>query len=484
MEINFEITNPVGEQIIKDIFNKVANGELKSGDKILSVREMAAKWSVCPDTVQRAYSQLKQIPLIETKRGLGTFISDNKALIKNFRTRFIYQKLDSFINEMKEIGTFSIDEIINYLKIKYDKYKELCIEDAEDAKNFLANFEKYAEFEEIGRYSITFRNEIDYLTEKVWTTLYKSNDKWYFYSYGENWMPLKSKEMTKIVPFILKYSKAIIEPVPKMAIKKEFNSEAARFFGNLSEEDRKGMVYQRLSMGDIEFIKMYRDDGKEKPVMFVIHGGPGKKEQVLDWVNKYSHEGFYTITLDVAAHGENNRGPMLNMDAWLETIGYIDTLIEYAKKSKQVDSKRFGIAGFSMGGTIAFLYGARGKYIPSVLLPEIGTPDFTEILNGRANGIYDHSNFIGEDTSEEIIKKAQELSPLNDIERFINIPMYARFGETDDKCGIGGVRLFIDKLKKAGGTIQELTILAGYGHGGFPDDYGTRMNYIKKYVGI
>lgn len=236
MKINFEITHPVSEQIINDIFNKVASGELKSGDKILSIREMAAKWSVCPDTAQRAYSQLKQIPLIETKRGLGTFISDNKALIKSFRTKFIYEKLDSFVNEMKEIGAFSIDEIIDYLKIKYDKYKELCIEDAKDAKNFLANFEKYAELEEIGRYSITFRNEIDYLAEKVWTTLYKSDDKWYFYSYGENWMPLKSKEMPKIVPFVLKYSKAIIEAVSKMAIKKEFNADEAKFFDNLPSD--------------------------------------------------------------------------------------------------------------------------------------------------------------------------------------------------------------------------------------------------------
>ena len=371
MAINFEITHPISEQIINDIFNKVASGEFKAGDKILSIREMAVQWSVSPDTVQRAYSQLEQISLIETKRGSGTFICDNKDLIKSFRTKFVYQKLDSFINEMKELGTFSLDEIINYLKIKYDKYKELCIEDSKDAKNFLANFEKYAEFEETGRYSITFRNEIDYLHEKVWTTVYKSEDKWYFYSYGENWMPLKSKEMPKIVPFILKYSKAIIEAVPKMAIKKEFNADAKNFINNLPEADKEGIVCQCLSISDKEFIKMYRDDGKGKPIALLIYDVLDKIESVLDLVKNISHEGFYTIAFAVTTCDENHNELMLNIEESPKLIGYIDTLIEYAKKSKQVEvnAKHFGISKHFMGEKIFFFYKSKGKYTPFFLLP-------------------------------------------------------------------------------------------------------------------
>jgi predicted aldo/keto reductase-like oxidoreductase len=42
----------------------------------------------------------------------------------------------------------------------------------------------------------------------------------------------------------------------------------------------------------------------------------------------------------------------------------------------------------------------------------------------------------------------------------------------------------IEKLKEAGGTIQELIILEDYGHGGFPDDYDARMGYVKKSMGM
>jgi len=211
---NYEVMVTVSDQIIQDVLSRVASGEYKQGDKLPSVREMAAKWLASPDTVQRAYAQLEQIPLIETKRGLGTFINNNEDLINSFRTKYIFNKIDSFVNELRAVG-MSIDTIISYLKTQYMKYDILFIETKEDAEVFLANFEKYADIDEMGRYSIKFHNEIDYLNEIVWTILYKSNDKWFFYSHGETWMPLKAKEMPKIVPFILKYSKAIIEAVSK-----------------------------------------------------------------------------------------------------------------------------------------------------------------------------------------------------------------------------------------------------------------------------
>ena len=298
----------------------------------------------------------------------------------------------------------------------------------------------------------------------------------------------------------------------KIVKEKAFNDYSTKFFNDLPGEAKEGMVYKRLSLGDIEFIEMYRDDGKVKPLMFLLHGGPGIKEHMLGEVNAYAHEGFYAIAPDAAAHGESNCEIMINMDAWLETVGYIDTLIDYADTLDQADASHFGVAGISMGGTITFLYGAKGKHAPSVLLPEIGTPDFTGILNGRANGIMYHGNWIGIDnpevkkyflnnlrisesafkevenylneTKDDITKKAQELSPINYIERFVNIPMYARFGGKDDACGVGGVRLFIEKLKEAGGTIQELIIHEKHGHGGFPDDFDTRMNYVKKAMGM
>jgi hypothetical protein len=58
--------------------------------------------------------------------------------------------------------------------------------------------------------------------------------------------------------------------------------------------------------------------------------------------------------------------------------------------------------------------------------------------------------------------------------------MYARFGELD--TGIEGVKEFIGKLRNAGETIQELIVVEGGGHGGFPDDSEARINYLKTHM--
>ena len=216
MDKKIKVQQTVSNQIIQDIYLKIANGTYKFGEKVPSVRDMAKQWSTSPDTVIRAYSQLERISLIERKQGLGTFIVNDEKLIKSFRISLVAQKLDNFIIEMREIGV-SVEEIIEHIESKYPIVKDgiLNIENAETAKKFLAGFEKYAVLNENGHYSITFRNEIDYIHEEVWTTLYKSNGKWYYYSEGKKWKQPKAKEMRRIVPFVLKYSKAIIKKLKK-----------------------------------------------------------------------------------------------------------------------------------------------------------------------------------------------------------------------------------------------------------------------------
>ena len=222
MSKGFDTTHSsAGNKIVQDIYFKVACGKYKKGEKLPSVREMAAKWSVSPDTVQRAYSQLEQVSLIVPAHGLGTFVTDDEKWIEHFRSSLMVQKTDTFLREMKEMGV-TIPEIISLLDSKNSEESgRLRIETAEDAEKFLEDFEKYAAPDENGNYSITFRNNIDHLYEKVWTTLFKSDGKWYFQSRGETWAPLRAKEMIKIVPFVLKYAEAILELISEQQPEEE-----------------------------------------------------------------------------------------------------------------------------------------------------------------------------------------------------------------------------------------------------------------------
>jgi DNA-binding transcriptional regulator YhcF (GntR family) len=145
MEDDFYSAQTAGDQIIQDIYIKITNGTLKIGEKLPSIRASAVQWSVSPDTVQRAYSQLEQMSIIKTKRGLGTFVNNDENWIRHFRIKFMLQKLDYFVNEMKDIG-LSLDAVIAYIKTKYKKGEELCIETAGDAEKFIIPFLCHQEF--------------------------------------------------------------------------------------------------------------------------------------------------------------------------------------------------------------------------------------------------------------------------------------------------------------------------------------------------
>jgi GntR family transcriptional regulator len=70
--------DPIYVQIVEQIAEAIAMGELAAGDKLPSVRKLAAKLVINPNTVARAYRVLEQAGLVNTKTGSGTFIGGPK----------------------------------------------------------------------------------------------------------------------------------------------------------------------------------------------------------------------------------------------------------------------------------------------------------------------------------------------------------------------------------------------------------------------
>ncbi len=65
---------PIYRQIAHHVRRALARGMINPGDRLPSVRELAQQLKVNQNTVVHAYSQLEREGIIETKRGLGTFI--------------------------------------------------------------------------------------------------------------------------------------------------------------------------------------------------------------------------------------------------------------------------------------------------------------------------------------------------------------------------------------------------------------------------
>ncbi len=72
---------PIYRQIIDQIKYQVATGMLKEGDKVPSVRELAAKLAVNQNTILKVYNELCRQNVLKIERGDGTYVSSNRQSI-------------------------------------------------------------------------------------------------------------------------------------------------------------------------------------------------------------------------------------------------------------------------------------------------------------------------------------------------------------------------------------------------------------------
>lgn len=115
MENEFQSSKPIYLQIADRVFYRLIRSELSPGDKLPSVREMAVQMKVNPNTIQRTYSEMERLGIVETRRGQGTFIaerSDLKAELKDRLTKDVFKR---FIQEMAELG-LSPEEMLEGIK--------------------------------------------------------------------------------------------------------------------------------------------------------------------------------------------------------------------------------------------------------------------------------------------------------------------------------------------------------------------------------
>ena len=78
MAWNLDSDRPIYAQLLERIELQIVSGTYGPGDKLPSVRELAAEASVNPNTMQKAFAELERSGLIVTKRTSGRFVTEDK----------------------------------------------------------------------------------------------------------------------------------------------------------------------------------------------------------------------------------------------------------------------------------------------------------------------------------------------------------------------------------------------------------------------
>jgi GntR family transcriptional regulator len=115
MQDHFNPSTPIYLQLVERIQRQILRGELKPGDKLPSVRDMGIQSGVNPNTVQRTYRELEAMLIVETRRGQGTYVTENAHILREMRDALKTHEISSFVSGMKAMG-YSNEEIITGLE--------------------------------------------------------------------------------------------------------------------------------------------------------------------------------------------------------------------------------------------------------------------------------------------------------------------------------------------------------------------------------
>ena len=106
---------PIYVQIMNRVREAIAAGELKPGDKIASVRDLAADFEVNPNTMQRALTELEREGLLLSERTQGRYVTSDAKAIGELRKDIARQAADSFSREMAALG-FNEEEMMDFFR--------------------------------------------------------------------------------------------------------------------------------------------------------------------------------------------------------------------------------------------------------------------------------------------------------------------------------------------------------------------------------
>lgn len=115
--MEFKNTKGIFLQIADSISEKVIEGKYPPGEKIPSVRDLASEMGVNPNTVMRTYSELQNRGIIDNKRGIGYYVSDEAVnIIRQWKRKEFFETDLPVIARQVRILNITLEELKPYFE--------------------------------------------------------------------------------------------------------------------------------------------------------------------------------------------------------------------------------------------------------------------------------------------------------------------------------------------------------------------------------
>ncbi len=106
LHLDFRSGLPIYTQIVEQVQSQLANGILKPGDQLPTVRALAEELRVNFNTIARAYRMLDEARIISTQQGRGTYITEvpSQKVTEKLKRESLIALTERFINEAQRLG--------------------------------------------------------------------------------------------------------------------------------------------------------------------------------------------------------------------------------------------------------------------------------------------------------------------------------------------------------------------------------------------
>ncbi len=106
MSIQWNDNSPIYRQLKERLVGMMLDGDIKPGDSLPSVRQIAAEYQLNPITVSRAFQELADENVVEKRRGLGMFMTENakEQLLSSEKHRFLQEEWPVIVERIQRLG--------------------------------------------------------------------------------------------------------------------------------------------------------------------------------------------------------------------------------------------------------------------------------------------------------------------------------------------------------------------------------------------
>ena len=104
MPWNLDNNRPIYLQLVERIQMDIVSGVYHAGDKLPSVRELAADAAVNPNTMQKAFTELERSGLVYTQRTNGRYITEDQERISRVREELARECTQSYLSNIRLLG--------------------------------------------------------------------------------------------------------------------------------------------------------------------------------------------------------------------------------------------------------------------------------------------------------------------------------------------------------------------------------------------